>query len=77
MSDTSEESGLVLGLVNGLVIKKEHFQIEIYPELINTAKEFIHLMEITYEDGIRKGMERSGDDSRDDNSPPREESPEL
>ena len=72
MSDTGEENGLVFSLVNGILIKKETFKIEIYPELINTAKELIHLLEVTYEEGIRRGMQRIEDDDSDNSG---EESP--
>lgn len=64
-----EEGGprpVVFGLVNGLLIRKERFDIEMYPELMDFARELIRLLELVYEHGIRKGMEHRGDDDTDD-----------
>ena len=56
---------VVFGLVNGVLIRKEHYTLDIYPELLDMAREIIRVLEIVYEQGIRKGMERGQDDNSD------------
>jgi hypothetical protein len=76
MSDTSgslDQPPAVYGLVNGLLIRREQYNIEVYPELLVTAKEIIRLVEMAYELGIRRGIdegvERGGDNDSDEQSP--------